>query len=205
MKIIVFGANGKTGRIVVEKALAEGHEVSAFVRDKAKLKLDQPGLSIIEGQATNLADVEQAIAGHDLVISCLGSDKGMSKSTALHEMTKNIVASMKKHNVSRIIYMASAGVEKEIPGLTGKMVMKMLANPLADHRNAIAEIKNAGLTYTIARPMGLTDKLATGQYREALTGVPEKARSISRADVADFIVRAISDEKYVNQSVGLGD
>lgn len=83
--------------------------------------------------------------------------------------------------------------------------MKMLANPLADHRNAIAEIKSNGLTYTIARPMGLTDKPATGQYRETMTVVPEKARSISRADVADFIVRAITDKKYENQSVGLGD
>jgi len=205
MKIIVFGANGKTGRIVIEKALQDGHEVSAFVRDKSKLQMEQSGLTIIEGQATNLAEVEQAIAGHDLVISCLGSDKGMKKTTILHEMTKNIVAAMKKHNVSRIIYMASAGVDKEIPGLTGKMVMKMLANPLADHSNAIAEIKSAGLTYTIARPMGLTDKPATGQYREAMTGIPEKGRSISRADVADFIVRAITDKKYENQSVGLGD
>lgn len=205
MKIIVFGANGKTGRIVIEKALEDGHEISAFVRDKTKLQMEQPGLTIIEGQATNLADAEQAIAGHELVISCLGSDKGMGKTTILHEMTKNIVAAMKKQNVSRIIYMASAGIDKEIPGLSGKLVMKMLANPLADHRNAVAEIKANGLTYTIARPMGLTDKPATGQYREAMTGIPEKGRSISRADVADFIVRAITDKKYENQSVGLGD
>lgn len=205
MKIIVFGANGKTGRIVIEKALKAGHEVSAFVRDQSKLQMEQPGLTILEGQATVLADVEQAVAGHELVISCLGSDKGMGKSTILHEMTKNIVAAMKKHDVNRIIYMASAGVDKEIPGLTGKMVMKMLANPLADHRNAIAEIKAGGLTYTIARPMGLTDKPETGQYREAMTGIPDKGRSISRADVADFIVKAIANPQYENKSVGLCD
>ena len=205
MKIIVFGANGKTGRIVIEKALKAGHEVSAFVRDQSKLQMEQPGLTILEGQATVLADVEQAVAGHELVISCLGSDKGMGKSTILQEMTKNIVAAMKKHDVNRIIYMASAGVDKEIPGLTGKMVMKMLANPLADHRNAIAEIKAGGLTYTIARPMGLTDKPETGQYREAMTGIPDKGRSISRADVADFIVKAIANPQYENKSVGLCD
>ncbi|MBD3107152.1 SDR family oxidoreductase [Bacillus sp. AGMB 02131] len=205
MKIIVFGANGKTGRIVIEKALQAGHEVSAFVRDQSKLQIEQPGLTIIEGQATVLADVEQAVAGHELVISCLGSDKGMGKSTILHEMTKNIVAAMKKQDVNRIIYMASAGVDKEIPGLTGKMVMKMLANPLADHRNAIAEIKAGGLTYTIARPMGLTDKPETGQYREAMTGIPDKGRSISRADVADFIVKTIGNSQYENKSVALSD
>ncbi|MGN1387911.1 MAG: NAD(P)-dependent oxidoreductase [Bacillus sp. (in: firmicutes)] len=205
MKIIVFGANGKTGRIVTEKALENGHHITAFVRDRSKLTLDHPNLNIVEGQAMKPEDVEQAVAGHELVISCLGSDKGMSKTTALHEMTKNIVATMKKHDVNRIIYMASAGIDKEIPGLSGKMVMKMLANPLADHRNAVAEIKANDLTYTVARPMGLTDKPETGQYREAMTGIPDKGRSISRADVADFIVKAITNPQYENKSVALSD
>lgn len=205
MKIIVFGANGKTGRIVTEKALENGHHITAFVRDCSKLTLDHPNLNIVEGQATKAEDVTSAMVGHDLVISCLGSDKGMGKTTALHEMTKNIVAAMKKHDVNRILYMASAGIDKEIPGLSGKMVMKMLANPLADHRNAVAEIKANDLTYTIARPMGLTDKPETGQYREAMTGIPDKGRSISRADVADFIVKAITNPQYENKSVALSD
>ena len=205
VKIIVFGANGKTGRLVVEKILEGGHEVSAFVRDPSKLTIQHDNLHIIKGQATEKRAVSDAIKGKELVISCLGSDKGLKKTTVLHDMTSNIVAAMTEHNVDRIIYMASAGIDNEIPGIVGKITMKLLGNVLKDHHNAVAEIKRNSLTYTIVRPLSLTDKPYTGKYREAKTGIPEKGSSISRADVADLIIRAITDEQYQNQSVALSN
>ena len=205
MKIIIFGASGKTGKLVVEKALQEDYTVTAFVREAAKLDIQHSNLTIIQGEATNEEAVKAAIAEHDAVISCLGSSSGLGKTTILHEMGKNIVNGMKANQVSRIVYMASAGVDKEIPGISGKIMMKLLANVLEDHRNALNEIKSNNLTYTIARPMGLTDKPFTGTYRETFTGVPGGSRTISRADVADFIIRSLEDEKYLNQSVALAD
>lgn len=203
MKIIVFGATGGVGKSVVKQALEKGFEVTAFVRTPSKVELKHEQLHIIQGDAFNKEEVAAAIAGHDVVVSCLGSSQGMKKSTELEQMTKNIVDGMRENKVNRIIYTASAGINNEIPGITGKMVMKMLKNALIDHRNAVDYIEANGLNFTIVRPMGLTNDPLTGEYREAKIGVPEKAKSIPRADVAHFIVKALSDKQYENASISI--
>lgn len=205
MNIIVFGASGKTGKIVIENALRQEYNVTAFVRDSSKLSISDTKLTIIEGDATDQDAVAKAIKGQNIVISCLGANNGLGKTTALHEMTTNIVAAMKAHHVPQIIYVASAGIDKEIPGLSGKLMMKMLGNVLNDHRNAVQVIKENIPYYTIVRPLGLNDQPFTGSYRETATGIPEKGRRISRADVADFIIRAITDPSYKNQSISIAD
>lgn len=203
MKIIVFGATGGVGQLVVKQGLDAGFEVTAFVRMPAKLEINHQNLNIVQGDAFNSTDVSAAISGHDAVVSCLGSSKGMKKSEELQNMTKNIVEGMKEHNVSRIVYTASAGVHKELTDLAGKFIMQLLKNPLIDHRAAVGHIKDAELNYTIVRPMGLSDKEFTGEYREAAAGVPAKSNSIPRADVADFIIKALMDSSYENTSIGI--
>ncbi|MBG9521855.1 MULTISPECIES: NAD(P)-dependent oxidoreductase [Bacillus cereus group] len=203
MKIIVFGATGGVGQYVVKQALEKGVEVTAFIRNPSKIELVHEQLYITQGDAFNKEEVTEAIAGHDVVVSCLGSSQGMKKSKELEEMTKNIVAGMQAHNVKRIIYTASAGINKEIPGISGNIVMKILKNALTDHRNAVDYIEAHGLNFTIVRPMGLTSDSLTGKYRESKTGVPEKSRTIPRADVAHFIVKALSEEQYENSSIGI--
>ncbi|CAM4170200.1 NAD(P)-dependent oxidoreductase [Lacicoccus alkaliphilus] len=203
MKIIVFGATGGVGRSVVEQALEKGFDVTAFARTPSKLDVSDEQLTIIRGDAFNKDEVAAAIAGNDAVVSYLGSNKGMKKSSELEEMAKNIVDGMQEHHVKRIVYTASAGVEQEISGISGKLIMKLLKNVLADHRKAVGHIRSNDLEFTIVRPMGLTDKDFTGEYREAQSGVPEKSRTIPRADVAHFIVRALTDPQYENTSIGV--
>lgn len=203
MKIIVFGATGGVGKHVVKQALEKGIEVTAFVRSPSKIEIVHEHLHIIQGDAFNKEDVKAAIAKHDAVISCLGSNQGLKKSTELEEMTKNIVDGMLAHNIKRIIYTASAGIDKEIPGISGKMVMKMLENPLRDHRNAVDYIKTNGLNYTIVRPMGLTNDPFTGKYRETKEEIPENGKTIPRADVAHFILKTLSDEQYEYSSIAI--
>lgn len=203
MKIIVFGATGGVGQSVVKQAVEKGFKVTAFVRTKAKLEVTHENLTVVQGDAFNTVEVSAAITGHDAVVSCLGSSQGMKQSTELQEMTKNIVMGMEEHGVKRIVYTASAGVHNELTGVSGKLIMKMLKNALTDHRAATDLIQEHGLTFTIVRPMGLTNGEFTGQYKEAMTGVPEKSKSISRADVAHFIVKALSDAQYENASVGI--
>lgn len=159
MKIIVFGATGGVGQQVVTQALEKGIEVTAFVRTPSKMKTTNASLQIVQGDAFNKEKVDAAIAGHDAVVSCLGSSQGMKKSTELAEMTKNIVDGMQAHE----------------------------------------------LNFTIVRPMSLTNEAFTGTYRESTNAVPEKSRSISRADVAHFIVKALRDEKYEHTSVGIAN
>lgn len=203
MKIIVFGATGGVGKSVVKQAVDNGFEVTAFVRTPSKLEVTHENLNVVQGDAFNPAEVSAAIAGHDAVVSCLGSSQGMKKSSELEEMVKNIVAGMQDHAVKRIVYTASAGIYQELPGVSGKLMMGMLKNALTDHRAAVDWIEAHGLTYTIVRPMGLTNGAFTGNYREAATGVPEKSKSIARADVAHFILKALNDAQYENSSIGI--
>lgn len=205
MKIIVFGATGGVGQSVVKQALDNGFEVTAFVRTPSKLEAAHENLNVVQGDAFNPAEVSAAIAGHDAVVSCLGSSQGMKKSSELQEMLKNIVAGMEEHGVKRIVYTASAGIYQELPGVSGKLMMGMLKNALTDHRAAVDWIEAHGLTSTIVRPMGLTNGSFTGNYREAATGVPEKSKSIARADVAHFILKALNDPQYENTSIGIAN
>lgn len=203
MKIIVFGATGGVGKSVVQQGLDAGFEVTAFVRTPTKLNLSHARLTIVQGDAFNKDQVEKAIEGHDAVVSCLASSNGMKKSTELQEMIGNVVNGMKTHGVKRIVYTASAGVHNELTGVSGKLIMAMLKNALVDHRAAVECIQRNELIYTIVRPMGLTNDPFTGIYRESNTNVPSNAKSISRADVAHFIIKSLQDEQYFNISVGI--
>lgn len=203
MKIIVFGATGGVGQFVVKQGLETGFEITAFVRTPAKLAISHENLTVIQGDAFNQAEVTAAIAGHDAVVSCLGSSRGMKKSTELQEMTKNIVVGMQEQNVERIVYIASAGVHNELTGISGKLIKALLKNTLSDHRAAVEYIKSYKLNYTIVRPMSLTNHDFTGKYREATTNVPSKSSSIPRADVAHFILKALADSNYVNTSIAV--
>lgn len=203
MNIIIFGANGGVGKLLTSLALENGFKVTAFVRKPDKLNIKHENLRVVQGDVHNKAAVENAMVDHDAVVSCLGSSTGLKKSTELEKMTRNIVDGMNHHGIRRIVYIASAGIDGEIPGISGKLIMKMLGNVLADHKKAVQSILQGNLEYTIVRPLGLTDKEFTGNYREAKIGIPEKAKSISRADVADFIVKALKDDSYIYTSVSI--
>ncbi len=203
MKIVVFGASGGVGQHVVRLALEKGIEVTAFVRTPSKIQISHPFLHVYHGNAMQADDVAAAIEGQNAVVSCLGSSKGLKESTELGNMIENISLGMQKHEVKRIVYVASAGIYGELPGISGKMIMKTLKNPLSDHRHAVDTIVNYNLDYTIVRPMGLTNNDPIGSYREATEGIPEKGRSIARADVANFIMKVLEDSQYIHQSVGI--
>lgn len=201
MKLIVFGATGGVGQEFVKQALEKGHEITVFVRTPAKITT--AGIHIIQGDAFNADEVATAIEGHEAVVTCLGSTEGPEKNTSIEKMTRNIADGMEKHGVRRIIYCASAGVDKELPGLMGKMVMKMLEKPLTDHRNALNYLLSKDIVYTIARPMGLKNNPIQLDYTEVFDGPPSGASSIPRASVAHFMVKALEDKKYENATVGL--
>jgi len=201
MKLIVFGATGGVGKLFVQQAVKKGYEVTAFVRTPEKM--DIQGVHIIHGDAFDTAKVAEAIVGHDVVISCIGSTKGLNKDTSIQRMGRNIADGMAVANVKRIIYCASAGVFGEIPGIVGKIMMKLLGKPLKDHRAALEAIMSKDIIYTIARPMGLKDTALELDYAETFEGVPTTSRSIPRASVAHFMVKAVEDRKYENTSVGL--
>lgn len=202
MKIIVFGANGRTGQKVIEQAISKGMEVTAFVRNPGTIKVQSENLHIVVGQATKYEDVKNAMALHDAVINCIGGP-GNKPSTTITDITKNIVDAMNETGVKRIAQVSSAGIHGELKGIIGKIISLMLKNPLKDHAGAYEVLKEGAVYYTLARPMSLTDGKFTGLYREAEDEVPVKGKNISRADVADFLLRVIEEDKYIGKSIGL--
>lgn len=203
MKLLVFGATGGTGNAFIRQAIAAGHTVTAFVRTPSKLETSHKNLVVEIGDAMQSADVKQAMSSDvDAVVSCLGAS-GLGKTTELSTMTANILDAMSIHGVNRIVYMASAGINKEIPGVTGFIAGKLLQNVLADHRRAADLLSASEVEWTIARPMGLTNDKRTGEYRKARTGVPKGGRRISREDVASFLLQTVSNHLYIRESIGL--
>ncbi|MCM3598346.1 SDR family oxidoreductase [Metabacillus idriensis] len=203
MKLIIFGASGKTGRHMVAQTLAAGHEVTAFVRSPEAFSLEHERLAVVKGNALNKEETEAAINGHDAIASCLGGE-GLGKSSVLTEMTVNILSGMKKHSVNRILYVASAGIHQEIPGITGFLTQKLiLKNVLRDHADAVKRIRETEFDWTVARPMQLIDGPLTKNYRIAQEGIPEGGRKIARADVAHFLVKAWIQKGFIHTSAGL--
>lgn len=173
------------------------------MRTPAKIA-DVSGVWIVEGDAFDAASVAAAVRGHDAVVSALGSSSGMKASTELQTMTGHVVDAMVAADVRRIAYCASAGIDRELEGVAGKAIEWMLRHPLADHRAAVARIKAAGLDWTIARPNGLSDKPLDTGYLEAFDTAPQTGKSIPRASVAHFLLKALADpQTYVGASVGL--
>lgn len=202
MKLIVFGATGGVGKHVVDQALAAGHEVTVFARTPSKV--GRSDVTILQGDAFDAQAVAAAVAGQDAVVSCLASTPGPEKNTSLRTMGGNIAEALDATGVRRIVWCASEGVDGEIPGLFGKVVMKMLAKPLADHREAVARLRGKDVVLTVARPRALNDKPLTTDYVEDFDGPSSGGYSIPRASVAHFIVKSLSEPRYENASVAIG-
>lgn len=203
MKLIIFGATGQTGQELVKQAIDHGHEVTAFVRSPEKLTLRDERLHVVKGDVLDQA-VTTAVAGQEAVLTALGTES-LAYSGFLERSLVRIVTAMKKQGVDRIGYVASAGVDDELPGVQGMLAQRILKNPLKDHRQAIALLQQADLNYTVARPLRLLNGPLTGLYRQADTGVPEDAKQINRADVAHFLLQAIETEDHIKSSVGLAE
>ena len=204
MKLIIFGATGGTGRQCVDQALAQGHQVTAFVRQPAALTVQHPDLTIIQGDITDQDAVQRAIPGHDVVISALGTRGGPA---VLPEGTRNILEAMASHGVRRSLWVSSFGAGdslQQMGWLSQTLIVKGLLRQAIQEKNAQEQIILAsGGDWIIARPGGLTDGPLTGTYRVTGPGDKVGRPSISRADVADFMLKNLTDTRYVRRAVGL--
>ncbi|ADH62699.1 NmrA family protein [Allomeiothermus silvanus DSM 9946] len=204
MKVVVFGASGRTGKLLVEQALAAGHEVTAFVRDPSKLGIRHERLRVVQGKLEETEKVEQAIAGQDVVFSAVGPVRGERKDI-MELAAKQILSAMKKHGLRRLVTLTGAGVPQ--PGDQPKIfdrLMRFLLGVLAkdvlqDSIRHAELVRDSGLDWTIVRVPVLTDGPARGNYRIGMVGVNSGAR-ISRADVAAFMLKAATDKEMIGKA-----
>jgi nucleoside-diphosphate-sugar epimerase len=206
MKIAIFGASGRTGRPLVEQALAQGHEVTALVRDVSKLPVKHPRLTIVPGDATDLKVVEQVIAGQSGVISVLGPTKGSSPDLLTTAMT-NIIAAMKKQDVRRLIVLTGAGVPDPLdqPKFIDILIRVLFKLPvggmqqvLQDSIGQVDRIKASDLDWIIVRGPRLTQDPPKGQYRVGYLG-KDSGLKVGRSDLAEFMLKQLTGNEYLHK------
>lgn len=205
MKIALFGATGKVGQHLVDQALERGDEVTAFVRDPSKLTT-QPHkrLKVVQGDVLDPKDVELAVAGTDAVLSTIGHTKTSSKDV-LAEGIKNIIAAMNKHSVRRLVSLTGAGVRdpKDEPKLVDRIIgwlLRLLQRDLLEDAIEQARmVKESHLDWVIVRAPVLTEGEKKGEYRIGYVG-KESGTTLSRADVADFMLKQTTDDTYLHQA-----
>lgn len=210
MKILVLGASQGTGALCVKAALSKGHAVTAFSRSPAKLDLNDPKLTKLTGNFHEQASVRAAVEGHDAVIICASATKLSAfkeKPDYFSSGTRFCIDAMKEHGVKRLVVLSAQGVGDSV--VTANWFMRtfiiggLLRIAFTDHDLQERMVRESGLPSVIARPTRLTDGPAKGRYTKTadLVSVPA---SISRADVADFLVDACTSAEFVGKAVQLG-
>ena len=207
MKLVIFGATGTVGRQVVQQALEQGHTVTAFARSLAKLDIQHPQLSLAQGDVMDASAVAQAIRGKEAVVCVLGSGKKLT-GTIRSEGTRQIIQAMEKVGVRRFICQSTLGAGDSWSNLDfyWKYIMFgfILRQVFADHERQEALVRNSNLDWTIVRPSAFTDGPLTGRYRHSFPSTDRNINlQISRADVADFILKQLSDQSSLYQTPSL--
>ncbi len=206
MKLLVIGATGGTGRALVEQALAQGHSVRALVRNPAGVTRTHDRLEVLTGNVLDYGSVERAVDGADAVLSTLGHKKWFIKSTILSDGTRNIIRAMDKHGVKRFICETSLGIgdSRFRLGLyyTLFVIPVITYFYFKDKERQEALIRESSLDWTIVRPGQLTNGRRRGTYRQGRNiGSYVLTVRISRADVADCMLKLLNHHSYDRQTV----
>jgi putative NADH-flavin reductase len=212
MKILIFGASGATGRELVRQALEQGHDVTAFARDPARLRAAHGHLRCVRGDVLDPGDVERETPAHDAVVCAIGSP-ATKPGVVRSEGTHNIVRAMEKAGVRRLVCLASLGYGDSQKVLDRTpFVFRFLIAPLllkgvfADHARQENYVRASQLDWIIVRPGNLTNGRRTGTYRHGFAADDRTIKvAVSRADVADFMLKQLTDNTYLRQSAGISD
>lgn len=193
MNVSIFGASGRTGLPLVQQALDAGHKVTALVRTPAKLTINHPNLTVIQGDVYSLNDVEKAIPdGTDVVVTALSPTKGAPQDL-LPRAADSVIKVMTDKGIKRLIWMTGAGVRfaDDQPKLIDNVIRFALqtlgGNVLQQSEQAVRKVQSSDRDWTVVRAPMLTDTPKTGSVRVGMVGVGTGPR-LSRADAAAFIV-----------------
>jgi uncharacterized protein YbjT (DUF2867 family) len=202
MKVLVLGATGGTGRLIVRDAMAKGHSVVALVRSTARA--DLPGVDMTEGDARDEGALMRALDGCDAVISTLGTGVGFRKVTLLTVATQALVTAMTRNGVRRLVCISALGVGDSRGH--GGFVFDRLFQPLLlsqaykDKDRQEAAIRASSLDWVVVRPAMLTDDPARGSVRAVTDLAGVNGGKIARADVARFVVEQLTADTWLRRT-----
>jgi putative NADH-flavin reductase len=205
MRVVVFGASGATGCHLVGQALAHGHSVTAFVRNAPPIEMRSEGLTVVRGDVTDVKAVACAVEGQDGVLCALGAATPLRRDRTLVDGVRHIVCAMEQSGVRRLVYLSFLGVRegRRQLSMVGRYLVAplLMRNVVADHDAKERIIRQSTLEWVIVRPPRLTNGARRGSYR---SGVDVRATSvipqISRADLAESMLRQLNEDTYVRKT-----
>ncbi|QDQ13142.1 NAD(P)-dependent oxidoreductase [Streptomyces spectabilis] len=210
MRITVFGASGGIGGEIVRQGLAAGHEVTAVVRDPARLTAAGDRLEVVRSDLTDAEELREAVAGRDAVLSGLGArGNADARAGVATRLTVPVLRAMEAVGVRRLLLVSAAplgrAAERDplVDRATMAVVSRVFRAVYADLRAMEGELARSATDWTSVRPPRLLDQPLTGTYRTAVGHNPRSARQIGRADVAHAMLTMIDDPATVKQGVGV--
>jgi len=215
MKLAIFGATGATGQCLVEQALDQGYDVTAFARNPLALTTRHAHLSIVTGDVFQKAPVEEAVTNQDAVLCTIGGHDRLRVALSRHPRqpglctvgTRNILDAMKKYDVSRLICLSAWGIgesKDRLPFVFKHIILPLLMKEEYEDKEAQEQlIEQSTLDWTIVRPARLTNGPHTGSYRMKSILEFSRQSSISRADVADCMLKQLTDQTFRHKCIEL--
>jgi putative NADH-flavin reductase len=202
LRLAILGATGGIGGHVLSWAADAGHPVHVLARHAAAVPR-RPGVTVIEGDATDPVAVADAVASADAVLSALGP-RGAKTPQLLAAAAAVLTQAMAKTGTARLICVSAAGAfvkdDPETSGLVKLILPRIFAKSFADVRAMEEVIRASSLDWTLVRPTRLVNSPARGEYRIRPDCPPPGLTKISRADVAGFMIGALTDGSYVRES-----
>ncbi|GHO51841.1 NAD(P)-dependent oxidoreductase [Ktedonobacter robiniae] len=210
MKIVIFGANGATGKILTKQALEAGHIVTAVTRHPETFPLQDVHLNVMGGDVFDLAVVEQAVAGQDAVLSTLGVPFSREPITIYSRGMAHITQAMKHSGVRRVICVSSSatGTNHETGGgfIFDKILQPIVMSTIgkttyADMKEMETMLRKSDLDWTVVRPSGLFETETITDYRVAEDHISRQFTS--RADLADCMLKQLATDKYSRKVIAV--
>jgi putative NADH-flavin reductase len=210
MSIVVFGANGPTGRLLVAHALAAGHQVIAVTRRPDKFPQQHPNLTVARADVLDASAVEGIVSGADAILSTLGAPYGRKQVAVYSVGVRNILTAMERHQVRRLVVVSSSATDPKPYADAGfffnRVVQPFVVNVLGktvyeDMRRMEELIRNSEVDWTIVRPSGLFDADFVSDYELAENHIA--GRFTARSDLAAAMLAQIDDERYVRKLLAI--
>ncbi len=208
MKMIIFGATGKTGRELVLQGLEQGHEITAFVRNPDKLNMEHPHLHIVQGNVTSYEEVNAAIAEkqYDAVFSTLGAKSPFQRDLRLVEAVRHITRAAAEQKAGKIVHISFVGTRADAGklGLLYRWITPLvMRNLLADHRDKEQIVSSGAANWVLVQPPLLTNGERTGSYyyETAIRQLPSSKLKISRANLAEFMLKLAQQSEHDRKAV----
>jgi putative NADH-flavin reductase len=208
MRIVIFGANGPTGRILTKRALDSGHAVMAVTRHPKAFPFHHERLRVTRGDVFDLASVEQAVAGQDAVLSAIGAPFSRKPITVYSQGTANMMQAMNDQGTRRLV-VVSSGATNPHPDPQEGFIFSMIIKPIvgrtlyADMSRMEAQVRESDLDWTIILSARLFDTPTNTHYQVAQAYTVPGGKKTSRSDLADFMLQQLTTDEYVQKAVAI--